>query len=228
MDHPRKTKMQLKNLILVAAMMAVISSCSSVTFSVPAPAEPVGASPETDWSPYAGPAYYPPAPRAAKVSPVVPTPVSPPIVKQDLTPLAETPSAPSDETSAVPQTPASTDQPRPYAAPTSDVAMTPRYYSSRPGKYSVSTTSKPSAATVASSVKSEWADEHVPASDRSGFDKAAGMYSTRGEGRFTGGDSKVYLMRFSERSGDCSTVEVRSTADGGLPILSRGLVYVCG
>lgn len=79
-----------------------------------------------------------------------------------------------------------------------------------------------------SGVSSAWAAGYVPEGFRSEFAIFARKAAKDGEARMTMPSGEVYSASIIGRDGGCSTIEVTVTADGGLPVVSRGLVRSCG
>lgn len=76
-------------------------------------------------------------------------------------------------------------------------------------------------------VSSAWATDYVPEAFRDEFSIFAQKAGKDGEGRMTMPTGEVYSASVTQRDGRCSTLEVAVTADGSLPIISRGLVRSC-
>lgn len=76
-------------------------------------------------------------------------------------------------------------------------------------------------------VNSAWATDYVPESHRTEFGIFAQKAAKDGQARMTMPTGEVYSASVTRRNGACTTVEVGVTADGDLPVVSRGLVQVC-
>lgn len=76
-------------------------------------------------------------------------------------------------------------------------------------------------------VTSAWASEYVPEGFRDEFAIFAQKTAKDGQARMTMPTGEVYMASVTERDGRCSTLEVSVTADGDLPIISRGIARVC-
>jgi hypothetical protein len=104
-----------------------------------------------------------------------------------------------------------------------------RTYSSVPSKTTAATPEpeRRQPAPRTASVNSEWADTEVLGGNRGAFDRMVVQSVSRGKSSFEDGDGQVYFGQFLRRERGCDTVEVVIAPKGGLPILSRGLAYVC-
>lgn len=76
-------------------------------------------------------------------------------------------------------------------------------------------------------VSSAWATDYVPEGYRTEFAIFSKKVASDGQARMTMPTGEVYSGSVVGRDGRCVTVEVGVTADGDLPLISRGLVRTC-
>jgi hypothetical protein len=126
-------------------------------------------------------------------------------------------------------------------APSQDAAASPAERSATPerstgwsaypgrkeAKASSSSSSGDPASVFGPDVSSAWATDYVPEAFRDEFAIFAQKAARDGQGRMTMPTGEVYSASVTGRDGRCSTLEVGVTADGSLPIVSRGLVRAC-
>lgn len=76
-------------------------------------------------------------------------------------------------------------------------------------------------------IDSSWAKEYVPSSHYTEFGIFASKAAKDGQARMVMPTGEVYSASVVRRNGPCVSLEVGVTADGDLPLISRGPVEVC-
>ena len=76
-------------------------------------------------------------------------------------------------------------------------------------------------------IDSSWAKDYVPSAHYTEFGIFAARAAKDGEARMVMPTGEVYSASVVRRNGPCISLEVGVTADGDLPLISRGPVEVC-
>lgn len=207
----------------------LLTGCAVVT-TVP-PADVPGVAPRTvvsddrsGWRPYSSGPMQTSSSRRADGKWTTPRAARDETVTRSEIPEIVTETRPSETVDGKPVSSASSPGPAVAATGGSDPSAQPAASTST-FKPSHSLPATPSV--FGSGVSSAWAAGYVPEAYRSEFAIFARKAAVDGQARMTLSTGEVYSASVSRRNGACSTLEVGVTADGNLPVVSRGLVQVC-
>lgn len=208
-------KLALSHILIVGSVL--LAGCSSVRLippaDVPASTQTDSASPSdsTGWRPYSSGPMQAASPGISSGSRTWPSPSKGSSVSRQPLPDVTPSATPRSESSERATAPASDGQWQTYRGQRTERADRTSNDTSVFGK----------------GIDSSWAKDYVPSSHYTEFGIFAAKAAREGEARMVMPTGEVYSASVVRRNGPCVSLEVGVTADGDLPLISRGPVEVC-